>query len=84
LVRKAGVDYTGSYRAGLTRHLRKDQIKVIEVISLTRPRRRHGTTNPAHTEAARALSRRATTISKPADRPIKDLQTYKIAAGSWH
>lgn len=85
LVRKAGVECTGSYGAGLTRHLRQEQITVVEVNQPDRAaRRRHGKSDPVDAEAAAraVLSGRATAVPKSADGPIEDLRAYKIAKDS--
>ena len=52
-VERVGVEGTGSYGLGLTRHLRKEGINVVEVNRPNRQaRRRHGKSDPADAEAA--------------------------------
>ncbi|MEU5062227.1 MULTISPECIES: IS110 family transposase [unclassified Streptomyces] len=84
-VNHAGVECTGSYGAGLTRHLRDEGITVTEVNQPDKAaRRRHGKSDPVDAEAAAraVLSGRATAIPKSADGPAEDLRAYKIAKDS--
>jgi transposase len=85
LVRKAGVECTGSYGAGLTRHLREEHITVTEVNQPDKAaRRRHGKSDPVDAEAAAraVLSGRATAVPKSGDGPAEDLRAYKLAKDS--
>jgi transposase len=50
---RVGVEGTGSYGAGLTRHLREMGVPVVEVNRSNRQaRRQHGKSDPADAEAA--------------------------------
>lgn len=84
-VHKAGVECTGSYGAGLTRHLRGEQITVTEVNQPDKSaRRRHGKSDPVDAEAAAraVLSGPATAVPKSGDVPVDDLRAYKLAKDS--
>lgn len=82
---KVGVEGTGAWGAGLTRHLRDHDVEVVEV---TRPnrqhRRRHGKSDPADAvSAARAvLAGDATGIPKAASGAIESIRVLQIARRS--
>jgi transposase len=85
LVRRAGVEGTGSYGMALARHLRGHGIEVVEV---NRPdkttRHRRGKTDAIDAEAAAraVLSGRATAIAKAGDGPVAMLRLFKLAKAS--
>ncbi len=84
-LRRAGVEGTGSYGAALTRHLRAEDIVVLEVNRPDRAtRRRRGKTDAIDAEAAaRAIiSGQATTTPKSADGPVEMLRLFKLAKDS--
>lgn len=85
VVRRAGVEGTGSYGAALARHLRACGVTVIEVNRPDRSMRRHrGKTDAVDAEsAARAvISGRATVTPKTGDGAVEMLRAFKIAKGS--
>lgn len=85
VLRRAGVECTGSYGAGLTRHLRAEGIEVTEVNQPDKAaRRRHGKTDAIDAEAAAraVLSGRATAAAKTSDGPVEMLRLFKLAKGS--
>jgi len=76
-----GVEGTGTYGVSLARHLRCEQVKVVEVMRPNRQvRRRHGKTDVVDaTAAARAvLSGEANAIPKTHDGPVEALRTLKM------
>jgi hypothetical protein len=76
-VHAIGVEGTGSYGAGLTRHLRHHDLTVIEVDRPDRAtRRHHGKSDPIDAIAAAhaVLSGRATTIPKTHTGPVEALR----------
>jgi transposase len=82
---RAGVEGTGSYGAGLTRHLRSEGLIVCEVNRPDRAgRRRKGKTDAFDAEAAArsVISGEATTIPKSADGPVEMLRIFKLAKDS--
>lgn len=84
-VDRAGVECTGSYGAALSRHLRAEEIKVIEVNRGDRSdRRRRGKTDTldAETAARAVLSGRATAIAKAGDGHVEMLRIFKLAKAS--
>lgn len=84
-VRRAGVECTGSYGAGLTRHLRRAGVEVIEVNQLDRGnQRRRGKTDAIDAEAAAraVLSGRATAVAKAGDGPVEMLRMFRLAKDS--
>jgi transposase len=84
-VTKIGVEGTGSYGAGLTRHLRRAGIRVIEVDRPNRDeRRRSGKSDPLDAvEAARAaLSGRATGSPKSRDGAVEAIRVLVVAKRS--
>lgn len=84
-VERAGVEGTGSYGAGLTRHLNGEGVEVIEVNRPDRSaRRRRGKTDAIDAEsAARAvLSGYAQARAKSADGPVEMLRMFKLAKES--
>lgn len=63
-----GVEGTGSYGAGLTRHLRSEDVRVVEVNRPDRRQRRaKGKSDPldAYAAAEAVLAGRATTVPRP-------------------
>ncbi|GAB3170692.1 IS110 family RNA-guided transposase [Streptomyces incanus] len=85
VVRRAGVECTGSYGAALARHLHAEGIEVTEVNQPDKAaRRRHGKTDAVDAEAAAraVLSGRATATAKTSDGPAKKLRLFKLAKGS--
>ena len=82
---KVGVEGTGSYGAGLARHLAENDVEVIEVSRPNRQvRRRHGKTDIVDAiAAARAvLSGEATATPKSHDGPVEALRTLKVVQRS--
>jgi transposase len=85
MLRRAGVECTGSYGAALTRHLQAEGIEVTEVNQPDKAaRRRHGKTDAIDAEAAAraVLSGRATAAAKTSDGPVEMLRLFKLAKGS--
>ncbi|MFF3054889.1 IS110 family transposase [Streptomyces sp. NPDC057909] len=85
VLRRAGVECTGSYGAALTRHLRAEGIEVTEVNQPDKAaRRRHGKTDAIGAEAAAraVLTGRATAAAKTGDGPVETLRLFKVAKGS--
>ncbi|MCY0932134.1 IS110 family transposase [Streptomyces sp. H27-H1] len=85
VLRRAGVECTGSYGAALTRHLRAEGIEVTEVNQPDKAaRRRHGKTDAIDAEAAAraVLTGRATAAAKTGDGPVEMLRLFKLAKGS--
>jgi transposase len=85
VVRRAGVEGTGSYGAGLSRYLRGEGVQVIEVNRPDRAaRRRRGKSDTVDAEAAACsvISGRATAQPKSGDGPIEQIRVYKIAKDS--
>ena len=84
-VERAGVEGTGSYGAGLARHVAELRIAVIEVNRPDKPtRRRRGKTDAIDAEsAARAvLSGSAQARAKSGDGPVEMLRMFKLAKDS--
>ena len=80
-VDRIGVESTGSWGAGLTRHLTATGIEVIEVDRPDRKARRHdGKSDPTDAVAAAraALSGRATAIPKARDGAVEAIRTLEI------
>jgi transposase len=85
MLRRAGIECTGSYGAALTRHLQAEGIAVTEVNQPDKAaRRRHGKTDAVDAEAAAraVLSGRATATAKTSDGPVEMLRLFKLAKGS--
>jgi transposase len=87
MVRRAGVECTGSYGAALTRHLQAERIEVTEVNQPdTAARRCHGKTDAIDAEAAAraVLSGRATATvtATTSNGPVEMLRLFKLAKGS--
>jgi transposase len=83
--RRAGVECTGSYGSGLTRHLRTAGVEVIEVNQPDKAtRRRRGQTDALDAEAAAraVLSGRATATAKAGDGPVAMMRMFKLAKAS--
>ncbi|WP_228396537.1 IS110 family transposase [Streptomyces sp. RB17] len=85
VVRQAGVEGTGSYGAGLARHLAAEGVEVIEVNRPDRAvRRRSGKTDAVDAEAAAraVLGGRAAGAPKSKDGPVEDLRVLKVVKDS--
>ena len=85
VLRRAGVEGTGSYGAALARHLRAAGVTVIEVNQPDKAtRRRAGKTDTLDAEAAAraVLSGRATGSAKAGDGPVEMLRMFKLAKAS--
>ncbi|MFG2530425.1 IS110 family transposase [Streptomyces sp. NPDC048516] len=85
VVRRAGVEGTGSFGAALSRHLLSHGVVVFDVNRMDRAdRRRRGKTDPLDAEnAARTvLSGRARARAKSGDGPVQIARLYKLAKGS--
>jgi transposase len=81
-VTKVGVEGTGSYGAGLTRHLHAAGITVVEVDRPDRKaRRRHGKSDPIDAEAAAraALAGTATGTPKTRTGPVEAIRALRVA-----
>lgn len=77
-----GVEGTGAYGAGLARHLRGEQVKVVEVPRPDRRlRRSHGKSDPIDAEAAAraVLAGTATIVPKRADGPVEAVRALRLA-----
>ena len=84
-VTKVGIEGTGSYGSGLTRHLRRRGVEVIEVDRPNREeRRRNGKSDPLDAvEAARAaLSGRASGRPKSRDGAVEAIRVLVVAKRS--
>jgi transposase len=84
-VRRAGVEGTGSYGAGLTRVLRLEGIEVIEVTRAARVGRRHvGKNDPRDAEAAArsVLSGQAAAQPKSRDGAVEAIRVLRNARAS--
>jgi transposase len=82
---EVGVEGTGSYGAGLSRSLRSNDVRVVEVNRTSRQhRRRHGKFDAADAEAAAraVLSGEATGEPKAADGRVEMLRALKMARRS--
>ncbi len=85
MLRRAGVEGTGSYGAALTRHLRRHDITVVEVNRPDRAaRRRHSKTDVVDALAAAhaVLSGRANGTAKTGDGPVEMLRMFRLARAS--
>lgn len=85
LLQRAGVECTGSYGVGLTRHLHRAGIEVIEINQPDRSdRRRRGKTDAIDAEAAAraVLSGRATAMAKTGDGHVEMLRMFRLAKDS--
>ncbi|MGX4694453.1 IS110 family transposase [Streptomyces sp. JNUCC 63] len=85
MLRRAGIECTGSYGAAPARHLRAEGIEVTEVNQSDKAaRRRHGKTDAVDAEAAAraVLSKRATATAKTSDGPVEMLRLFKLAKSS--
>ena len=82
VVDRVGVEGTGSYGAGLTRHLTARQVEVVEVDRPDRAtRRRQGKSDPidAHNAAMAVLSGRATGVPKDSLGKVEALRNLRVA-----
>ena len=82
---RVGVEGTGSYGAGLTRHLAAAGVEVVEVNRPNRQtRRRRGKTDTvdAETAARAALNGDATAVPKSADGCVEAIRTLSVARRS--
>lgn len=80
-----GVEGTGSYGAGLARHLRTSRYRVVEVVRPNRQaRRRNGKSHPADAEAAAraVLSGEADGHPKSGDDMVEMIRVLRVARGS--
>jgi transposase len=81
-----GVEGTGSYGAGLTRHLRGQQVRVVEVNRPDRRQRRaKGKSDPldAYAAAEAVLAGRATTVPKAGDGIVESIRAlHLVRAGA--
>jgi len=85
VLRRAGVEGTGSYGAALARHLHAAGVEVIEVNAPDKTtRRRRGKTDPIDAEAAAraVLSGRASATAKAGNGPVEMLRMFKLAKAS--
>ena len=85
VLRRAGVEGTGSYGAALARHLRAAGVEVIEVNAPDKAtRRRRGKTDTLDAQAAAraVLSGRASGSAKAGDGPVEMLRMLKLAKDS--
>ena len=81
-LRSVGVEGTGAYGAGLARHLRREQVTVLEVARPDRRlRRNHGKSDSIDAEAAArsVLAGTATVIPKRADGPVEAIRALRVA-----
>ena len=84
-IRRAGVEGTGSYGAGLTRALLLEGIEVIEVTRAARVGRRHlgkNDTRDAEAAARSVLSGQATAIPKGRDGIVESIRVLRNARAS--
>ena len=84
-VELVGVEGTGSYGAGLTRHLQAERIRVVEVDRPNRQRRRRkGTSDPqdAISAARAALSGDACGEAKTRDGNVESMRVLRVARAS--
>jgi transposase len=84
-LRRAGVECTGSYGAGLARYLHSRQITVVEVNQPDKAmRRRRGKSDMVDAEAAAraVLSGRATSTAKTGGGAVEMLRVFKMAKNS--
>ena len=85
ILRRAGVECTGSYGAALARYLRAVGVEVIEVNQPDKAtRRQRGKTDTLDAEAAAraVLSGRASATAKAGDGPVEMLRMFKLAKAS--
>ncbi|MBJ8339029.1 IS110 family transposase [Antrihabitans sp. YC3-6] len=84
VITTAGVEGTGGYGAGLTRHLHQAGVTVVEVDHPDRrARRRYGKSDPLDAYAAAAVqSGRATTIPKDRDGDVESIRLLHNARAS--
>jgi transposase len=85
ILRRAGVECTGSYGAALARYLRAAGVEVIEVNQpdkATRRRRGKADTLDAESAARAVLSGRASGSAKAGDGPVEMLRMFKLAKSS--
>jgi len=84
-VRRAGVEGTGTFGAGLSRYLLAQQVEVYEVNRLDRSARRLlGKSDPLDAQAAAraVLSGRARARAKSGDGPVHSARMFKLAKDS--
>ncbi|PXW31264.1 UNVERIFIED_CONTAM: transposase [Williamsia faeni] len=83
-VLRVGVEGTNSYGAGLTRHLRRDGIEIVEVIRPNRAERRRGKSDPldAITAARNTLARNDLPMPKIGEGSVECLRVLHIARDS--
>jgi transposase len=84
-IRRAGVEGTGSYGAGLTRALMLESIEVVEVTRAARVGKRHlgkNDTRDAEAAARSVLSGQATAIPKGRDGIVESIRVLRNARAS--
>ena len=82
---RVGVEGTGSYGAGLARHLRSGSVEVAEVVRPNRQmRRRRGKSDTVDAEAAAraALGADATAVPKGGDGIVESIRQIRVASRS--
>ena len=82
---RAGVEGTGTYGAGLTRHLTRAGVTVVEVDRPNRQhRRRHGKSDPTDAEAAAraVLAGQATATPKARSGIVESIRVLRVARSS--
>ncbi len=80
-VDRVGIEGTGSYGAGLARHLREQSVRVVEVNRPNRQaRRRHGKSDPADAEAAArsTLARDDLGVPKSQDGTVEAIRILRL------
>lgn len=85
VLRRAGVECTGSYGAALARHLAAAGVEVLDVNQPDKAtRRRRGKNDAIDAEAAAraVLTGRATAVAKAGDGPVEMLRMFKLAKAS--
>jgi transposase len=85
VLRRAGVEGTGCYGAGLSRYLRAENVQVVEVNRPDRAtRRRRGKSDPVDAEAAAraVLGGQSVLTPKTSDGPVEMLRVFKLARDS--
>jgi transposase len=85
VLRRAGVECTGSYGAALTRYLLAAGLAVLEVNQPDKAgRRRRGKTDAVDAEAAAraVLASRARAIAKTSDGPVEMVRMFRLAKAS--
>jgi transposase len=84
-LRRAGVEGTGSYGAGLTRALTAEGVEVVEVTRTARKNRRHlgkSDTRDAHAAARPVLAGEATAMPKSRDGIVETIRVLRHTRAS--